>query len=604
MKEVCYKNASLDSGFLHEKQMLNKNVTIDAVYNRFYETGRIAAFDCNWKEGDANKPHFFWDSDVAKWMESASYVLQKEYDAALEEKIESIIDKIEKNQGKDGYFNIYFTVCEPEKRFTNRDQHELYCAGHLFEAAVAYFEATGKDRFLRLMERYADYIRKVFTEEKSAAFVTPGHEEIELALVRMYRATGKRKYLELAKFFIDNRGKHESERDTVYGDKSGKNAQSHLPVREQTSAEGHCVRACYLYSAMADLAYETNDAELYRICKALFDDITEGKMYITGGIGSTRLGESFTVKYDLKNDKAHAETCAAISLMYFAHRMMRFENDAKYADIMERIFYNGMISGLSLSGDAFFYENPLEIDLKNYNRFSHSELKEQYAITQRARVFFCSCCPPNINRVLASLGGYVYGVDGKTVYVNQFVGSSAEFDGIRIVQKTDFPRRNTITVSADGAEKICVRIPSWCTEVDINADYTTKNGYAVIENTGNEIKIAFGMEPFLVEANSNVYEDCGKAALCIGPYVMAAESVDNGENLHNIFIDKNLKAEAWYSPELFGFQARVKAYRKSGGETLYSRYRDDFEDTVLNMIPYAAFANRGESNMCVWFSVR
>lgn len=604
MKEVSYKNVSLNSGFLYEKQMLNKNVTIDAVYKRFSETGRIDAFNCNWKDGDDLKPHFFWDSDVAKWMEGASYILQKERDASLEGKIEDLIDRIEKNQGKDGYFNIYFTVCEPENRFKHRDCHELYCAGHLFEAAVAYYEATGRDRFLKLMEKYADYIIKVFMVEKSAEFTTPGHEEIELALIRMYRATGKKKYLELAQFFIDNRGCNESELATVFNDRTGKNSQSHLPVREQKSAEGHCVRACYLYSAMVDLAYETNDTELFKICKNLFDDIVDGKMYITGGIGSTRLGESFTVKYDLKNDKAYAETCAAISLMYFAHRMMQFENNAKYADIIERILFNGMISGLSLSGDAFFYENPLEIDLKNYYRFSHSECKEQYAITQRAKVFTCSCCPPNLNRVLASLGGYVYGVDGKNIYVNQFVGSTAEFDGMSIVQKADFPKSNKITIRAEGARKICVRIPSWCEKLSINADYTTANGYAVIENPEKEINITFDMTPFIMQANANVYEDCGKVAVCVGPFVLAAESLDNSENLHNIFIDKNLKIEVSYADEFCGFKAKVKAFKKSNTEKLYSRYNDDFEDTTLNMIPYAAFANRGESNMCVWFNIK
>ncbi len=355
---------------------------------------------------------------------------------------------------------------------------------------------------------------------------------------------------------------------------------------------------------MADLAYETNDEELYKVCKALFEDITGGKMYITGGIGSTRLGESFTVKYDLKNDKAYAETCAAISLMYFTHRMMQFENEAKYADIIERILYNGMISGLSLSGDAFFYENPLEIDLKNYHRFSHSEHKEYYAITQRAKVFFCSCCPPNLNRVLASLGGYVYGVEVKTIYVNQFVSSKAEIDGMIIIQKNDFPKNNEVVIKADGAEKICVRIPSWCVEVDINANYTLENGYVIIENLGEEIKIVFDMAPFIVQANSKVYEDCGKVALCVGPYVMATEAVDNIEKFHRIFIDKNLKAEVCYSSDFFGFKAKVRACVKRCGDELYSRYNDDFEDVELNMIPYAAFANRGESNMCVWFNVR
>lgn len=601
MNNVSYKNTSLKSGFLYKKQELNKAVTIDAVYNRFYETGRIAAFSCKNIEED-KKPHCYWDSDVAKWIEGAAYILQKEQNPELEKKIESIIDGIEENQGEDGYFNIYFTVYEPDKRFSDRENHELYCAGHLFEAAVAYYEATGKDRLLKLMEKYADYLKKVFMEEKSASFVTPGHEEIELALIRLYRATGKKPYLELAAFFLNNRGV--AKEQVIYGEGNEKGAQSHLPVREQMTAEGHCVRACYLYSAMADLAYETKDEELYKACKTIFEDIVNKKMYITGGIGSTRNGEAFTVAYDLKNDKAYAETCAAISLMFFAQRMMRFENNAMYADIIERVLYNGMISGLSLTGDSFFYENPLEIDMRNYYRFPIKNWNETYAITNRVAVFACSCCPPNLNRVLASLGDYIYGYEGKTIYVNQFAGSEATVEDMRIAQETNFPKNNEVKITTDGAEKLCVRIPSWCAKFEVNAEYRVENGYAVIDNPTGEIVVKLDMTPFLVESNAEVYGNCGEGAVCCGPFVCAAEAIDNVENLHSIFIDKNLEAEAVYSDEFAGFKLKVKAYRKISGEKLYSRYSENFEDYTLNMIPYAAFANREDCNMCVWFNVR
>lgn len=600
MKTLSYKNVLLNSGFLHEKQQLNKNVTIGAVYDRFNETGRINAFNCNWQEGKEQKPHVFWDSDVAKWMEATSYILQKEKNPLLEARVESIIDAIEQNQSEDGYFNIYFTVCEPDKRFTDRSAHELYCAGHLFEAAVAYYEATGKDRFLKLMEKYADYIKKIFIEDKSAAFITPGHEEIELALIRLYRATGKKQYLETAAFFLNNRG---SKADRV-GEISEKSLQCHLPVREQKTAEGHCVRACYLYAAMADLAYETNDATLYEKCKEIFNDIVNSKMYITGGIGSTRCGEAFTVSYDLKNDKAYAETCAAIALMFFAHRMMRFENDSCYADVIERILYNGMIAGLSLSGDKFFYENPLEIDMRNYIRFPHPTAKEIYAITSRVKVFDCSCCPPNLNRVLASLGDYIYGYEDDTVYINQFAGSNAVIGNMKVTQKTDFPINNEIKIKAEGVKKLCIRIPNWCADVSINAAYTLQNGYAVIDNPNQEITIRFDMSPFLVQSNTEIYENNGKVAVCCGPFVCAAEAVNNIENLHSIYIDKNFTAKAEYSEALSGFTLKVKAFRKITDDKLYSRYNEIFEDYTLKMIPYAAFANRGDSNMCVWFNVR
>ena len=596
MITLSYQNVTLTNGFLYDKQMLNENVTIDAVYNRFYDTGRVSAFRCDWQEGQPNKPHIFWDSDVAKWMEGAAYILKKKASPELEAKIEEIIDEIEKNQCEDGYFNSYFITCAPEKRFTVRDWHELYCAGHLMEAAVAYREATGKDRFLKLMEKYADCIEKAFVTEKTAKFETPGHQEIELALIRMYRATENLRYLKLAKFFLDRRGY-----EPVGIPKS---TQSHLPVREQTEAAGHCVRACYMYSAMADLALETDDRELYETCKAVFTDITTKKMYITGGIGSTRMLETFTVDYDLLDDKAYAETCAAIALMFFAHRMLRFENDSVYADLIERILYNGMISGLSLDGKSFFYENPLEINLNNYKRFISPDHKERFAITQRVEVFSCSCCPPNLNRVLASLGNYIYGYEGSTLYVNQFAGSEAAVDGMRITQKTDFPKSGKITLQTENVKTLCVRIPAWCESYSVSAPHTVKNGYAVIENPEKEVVVDLSIAPQLIGSNPEIYANNGKAAVCCGPFVCAGEAVDNTENLHSLFIDRNFKADIAYDESLCGYTVRVKAYRRKAESALYSKYAESFEDYTLKMIPYAAFANRGESNMCVWFGVK
>ncbi|MBQ2989479.1 MAG: glycoside hydrolase family 127 protein [Clostridia bacterium] len=597
MITLPYQNVVLKNGFLYDKQMLNENVTIHAVYNRFYDTGRVSAFRCDWKEGQPKKPHVFWDSDVAKWIEGAAYILHKKKDPDLEVKIEEIIDEIEKNQCADGYFNSHFITCAPEKRFTNRDCHELYCAGHLMEAAVAYYEATGKDRFLKLMEKYVDCIEKAFVTEKTAKFETPGHQEIELALVRMYRATGKLRYLKLAKFFLDRRG-FDPDIPIL------KNTQSHLPVREQKEAVGHCVRACYMYSAMADLALETNDRALYETCKAVFNDITTKKMYITGGIGSTRMLETFTIDYDLINDKAYAETCAAIALMFFAHRMLRFENDAVYADLIERILYNGMISGLSLDGKSFFYENPLEINLNNYKRFLSPEHSERFAITQRVEVFSCSCCPPNLNRVLASLGNYIYGYEGNTIYVNQFAGSEASVGNMKIVQKTDFPKSGKITLSTENVSTLCIRIPSWCEEYTVSAPYTVRNGYAVIEKPEKEITVDFKIVPLLIESNPEIYANNGKAAVCCGPFVCAGEAVDNIENLHSLFIDKNFEAYPSYDDALCGYRVTVRAYRKKPSQALYAKYSEAWEAFDLKLIPYAAFANRGESNMCVWFGVR
>ena len=383
MQLIPHSRVTLTGGYLAEKQALNRRVTLQAVYDRFYETGRITAFGHGYPDADPIRPHFFWDSDVAKWMEGAAYVLAHEPDPALEAKVDAIIDDIAAHQHADGYFNIYFTVVEPDKRWSNRDWHELYCAGHLMEAAVAYAEATGKTKFLSCMEKYADYIAKIFMEEQSAAFHTPGHEEIELALVRLYRHTGKKQYLDLAAYFINTRGVAEEQGKNNYN-------QSHLPVREQDSAEGHAVRAMYLYTGMAYLAAETGDEALIAACKKLWADATEQKMYITGGLGSTYIGEAFTTPFDLPPDQAYTETCAGIALCFFANGMLALENHAAYADVIERALYNGVLSGLSHRGDEFFYENPLEVNLSE--RFVSVWGARRFPAHRRVACFACSCC--------------------------------------------------------------------------------------------------------------------------------------------------------------------------------------------------------------------
>jgi DUF1680 family protein len=314
--------------------------------------------------------------------------------------------------------------------------------------------------------------------------------------------------------------------------------------------------------------------------------------------------EIFTIDYDLLNDKAYAETCAAIALMFFAHRMLRFENDSIYADLIERILYNGMIAGLSLDGKSFFYENPLEINLNNYKRFISPKHMERFAITQRVEVFSCSCCPPNLNRVLASLGNYIYGYEDDAFYVNQFAGSEASVGGMRITQKTDFPKSGKIVLQTENIKTLCIRIPAWCEEYTVSAPYTIRNGYAVIENPTGEVTVDLVMKPLLIQSNPEIYENNGKAAVCYGPFVCAGESVDNTENLHSIFIDKNFQATAQYDEALCGYTLKVKAYRRQATQALYCAYEENFENYILHLIPYAAFANRGESNMCVWFGVR
>ncbi len=597
MKNIPFDRVELLGGYLFDKQELNRKTTIHAVYDRFLETGRFAAFDFTWKAGDPLRPHWFWDSDVAKWLESAAYILKKHQAPDLERIVDDTVEKIKAHQLPDGYFNIYHTVVEPEMRWKDRTRHELYCAGHLMEAAVAYAEATGKTDFLACMEKYADHIQKVFVEDKSADFRTPGHEEIELALIKMYRHTGKKKYLDLAAYFINTRGTAEDGKHSFY-------AQAHKPVREQTQAAGHAVRALYLYTGMAYLAAETEDEALKNACRTLFEDITTRQMYVTGATGSTHRGEAFTNAFDLPNDSAYAETCASIALMLFGNAMLNLENNAKYADAVERALYNGVLSGLSQDGKSFFYENPLEISLSE--RFDPLFSKPHYAITQRVECFECSCCPPNITRLLATLGNYVYGAEGDTLFVNQFLSSTLDFEGITCTQKTNYPHNGCVKLSVSGAKRVALRIPAWCDSFTLNKPYEMQNGYAVVENDGlEEIILGLDVSPRLVFADPRVLRDVGCACVMRGPVVYCAEGVDNGKYLHSFLLPTAPVFEE--CDGAFGLPSlKIPCQRRvafADGE-LYRNRPPVLEDATLTLIPYNAFANRGESDMLVWLHVK
>ena len=615
MDNIKFSSVDITGGFWYEKQKLNENVTIDAVYDRFYDTGRVEAFDCKWTEGsEVIKPHFFWDSDVAKWIEGAAYILKKQSRPDLEEKIEHIIDMMEANQWEDGYVNSYFTVIKNETRFTNRDRHELYCCGHLIEGAIAYYEATGRDRFLKIMLRYVDLVDRLFRLENSADFETPGHEEIEIALFKLYALTGDEKHLSLAKHFIDRRGCSPTDTNDGNLDRryniAGEYSQSHLPVREQTEAKGHAVRAHYLYTAMADYARVTGDAEMAAACRAIFDDIANRKMYVTGSCGSSSLGEAFTKAYDLPNEKAYAETCAAISLVYFADRMLKLELDGKYADVLERALYNGVLSGLSLDGKAFFYENPLEINLRNHGRHGKNLLEasakqDRLPITQRVEVFGCSCCPPNINRLIPSVGDYLYSAEGDTLAVNQFAQSEAVYGGMKVKQTTDYPRCGRVVLETEGVKTLKVRIPGWCRKYSISADYTVEKGYAVIENPAAVITVDFDMTATLVYTNVEGFHNAGRAAVTRGPVVYCAEAQDNGtDNLNALVLDTELDAKL-IGDSFSGLpELEVSGAITVSGPSLYSADAPSLEAKRIRLIPYNAFANRGSDSMLVWIRVK
>ena len=583
----------LIKGFWKDKYDLNRDVTMEAVWNRFCDTGRIGAFLFEWEEGKENRPDVYWDSDVAKWMEAAAYLLGKEKIPQVRERLEWLIDQIEKHQEPCGYFNLYFQMAEPQNRFTKQDAHELYCAGHLIEAAVAYYESCGEKRFLELMRKYADYIYEVFYVQKSASFCVPGHEEIELSLLRLYRATKEKRYLDLSMYFLNTRGTLPP---------NDKQRQNHLPVRKQQTAEGHCVRALYLYAAMADAALETRDDELSEACRNLFSDMITHKMYLTGGIGSTYTGECFTENYDLPNETAYAETCAAIAVILFCERMFKLEHSSRYADLAELELYNGMLAGLSLDGKAFFYENPLEITLAKRIQYDEGMVKllgkVRLPITQRKEVFDCSCCPPNLNRMLASLERLLYSVEGRNVYIHQFADSEMEGDGIYVRVRTEYPISGKVEVVSRGADSVFIRIPGWCRNFSIDQEYTMEQGYAKVSEDG--FAVEFDMMPEYVMANENVWDDADKIAVMRGPVVYCAEGIDHADALHKLYIDTK-EIPQFEENAYFGIPVlKVNGYARRTGQGLYERWSNCMEKAQITLIPYCGFANRGESDMRVW----
>lgn len=601
MRSISFEKVTLRRGHLAEKEKLARRATIPAVYKQFCDSGRVGAFKCDWKEGKEPKPHYFWDSDVAKWIEGAANVLIRYPSKSLEAKVERIIDDIERNQREDGYFNIYHMIVAPGTEWTERNHHELYCAGHLLEGAIAYYEATGKRRFLSLMEKYIDYIYRIFVVEKSAQFVTPGHQEIELALVRLWRATGSERALELAKFFVENRGVAD---EPMIGNKGYMYAQDDHPVREMREAKGHAVRALYYYCAVADLAAVTGDAALLETCRAIYHDIVTHKMYVTGGLGFP-YGEAFSEEPDfLPNDTAYTETCAAIAMVMFCARMQNIEKKSCYADVIELELYNGMISGISLSGDAFFYENPLEINRKQ--RRAAFNVIRQTKIIERVEDFSCSCCPPNICRFLTSLGSLVYSVDGGDLYVNQFADSDAELDGISVSTRTAYPTNGKIAITAKGAARVFIRIPAWCKKFTLNLPYTIENGYAVIENNGTEILLDLEIKPRLLTARSTVANCEGRVAVARGPIVYCIEEVDNGACLDAIYLSRRFTARLRKESEFGSLPVLLtNGYRRAAADALYAEEAESsYEKTEIKLIPYACFANRGESDMLVWMNVR
>jgi DUF1680 family protein len=576
----------------------------------------------------------FQDSDLAKWLEAAAYSLATHPDPEMERRVDEIIDLIKDAQQPDGYLNTYFTIKEPDKRWTNlTDCHELYCAGHMIEAAAAYYEATGKRKLLDVVCRFADYMGTVFGPEEGKINGYDGHQEIELALVKLYRVTGEDRYLQLSRYFIDQRGKmpnyfmeewekrgrihfnpakRQHELDLQYN-------QSHLPVREQPEAVGHAVRAVYMYTAMADLAAYTKDDTLFLACKRLWDNMTNKQMYITGGIGSTHHGEAFTFDFDLPNDTVYAETCASIGLIFFANRMLQLEAKSEYADVLERALFNTVISGMAQDGKHFFYVNPLEV----WPEASRKNPGRHHVKPVRPGWFACACCPPNAARLIASLGEYIYTSNENTLFTHLYIGgeASVHISGtqVKVLQESSMPWHGSVRmrVSPENAASFAValRIPGWCAQAALRLNGEAvelqplmKDGYAYIERIWQEndaIELDLQMDIKRIRSHPQVRSNAGKVALQRGPIVYCLESADNGSPLSSICLPNNSGLTATYEPGFLGGAIIVEgeAIREdesSWGEALYGSAAKKQETFKLKAIPYYLWGNRGEVDMAVW----
>lgn len=640
---IDMRNVELTSGVLKERQLINANITVPLIYQKCVDTGRVDSLLCKWKEGEPNRPHPFWDSDIGKVVEAISYSLITNPNPELEKHVDEIVEMLENEQYEDGYLNSYFRTCEIENKWTNLYyMHELYCAGHLIEGAVAYYQATGKRKFLDIMCKYADCIYRYFIEEPKENRGYCGHPEIELALVRLYKATGAIKYLELSKYFIDQRGQQpyyfeleslargvdttktaNQKRHLKYYLKSrGPYAeyQAHKPVREQTEPVGHAVRAMYLYSGMADIASAYKDKELYEACCTLWDSLTQTQFYITGGIGPSSDGERFTFAYDLPNEYTYNETCASVALIMWAHRMFHLNGESKYIDVLEQTLYNTALGSVSLQGDKFFYANYLSVYPDRFKHASAALIDKMRA--ERQEWFDVSCCPPNISRLIASIGSYVYSKDKKGIYVNLYTPGKVVFEkndtNISLDVETDYPWNEKIQIKVD-SEKTCtfaikLRIPGWCSKWSIKVngkgtDFGIKDGYCILErewNNNDTIDLVLAMPVMQIETNPKVRENCGRIALQRGPIVYCLEQADNGTEIQDITIPAQSEFSLIHGIEGMPSEAvmlEFDGYRREQSQwsgKLYDNAISEMVPVKARAVPYWLWGNRGFGEMNVW----
>lgn len=608
----------------YQWEVLNDRVA-DAEPSHCIENFRIAA-----KESEGEFYGFvFQDTDLAKWLEAVAYSLSYEKNEELEKTADEAIDLIARAQQEDGYLDTYFIIKEPQHRFTNlREGHELYTFGHMMEAAVAYYEVTGKDKFLKVMEKCADLICKKFHEPDYLTAV-PGHQEVEIGLIKMYQVTKKKEYLDMAREFIERRGQepnylvneHKNENwIDIFRDPNPflpNYSQCHQPVRMQKTAEGHAVRAVYMYCAMADLAYEYQDEDLLRCCELLYDNIVKRRMYITGGIGSSGAYERFTTDYDLPNASNYSESCASIGLALFCRRMAQITGKEKYIETMECALMNTVLGGIAMDGKSFFYVNPLEVWPDNC--LDHSSMAHVKPVRQKW--FGCACCPPNIARTLASLGEYVCFTENDKLWLNMYVGSqiltTVEDKPVMVTVNTRMPfyGETTVTVNNEQSARgiLHIRIPSYAentriikngeiTEVDYGGRYVD----VPFGEKQETIRILFDMPAEYLYANPRVREDVGKVAVKKGPLVYCAEENDNGDYLSALYLDTTIPLTEEYEETLLGGTMTLYAQAERveiadwNMEQLYGRRKLERERTSVKLVPYCYWGNRVPGEMMVW----
>ena len=633
IKGVAFTQVKLTDNFWLPRLKTNADVTIPASFKRCETTGRVKNFDmAATHTGKFCTVYPFDDTDIYKTIEGASYSLSIFPDAKLAKYLDSLITIIGKAQEPDGYLYTARSIdpAHPhEWAGTERWQrerelsHELYNAGHLYEAAVAHYLSTGKKNLLNIALKNADLICSVFGPGKRS--VAPGHEIVEMGLVKLYRITGKPEYLSTAKFFIEARGTYKGYDSTSKDEwKNGMYWQDDKPVVNQTEAEGHAVRAGYLYSAVADIAALTDDKQMLAAVDNIWNNLVSKKLYVQGGAGAVGSGERYGDNYELPNTTAYNETCAAIANVFWNQRMFQLHGDSKYIDVLEKILYNGLISGIGLDGKSFFYTNAMQIQ----NSFSHPDME-----AERSGWFTCSCCPTNLTRLLPSIPGYVYAERDKSLYVNLFINSTANItvDGkpISISQQNNYPWDGDLkfTVSPKSAFgfSMMIRIPGWARNQEIpsdlysfknntndsvaiavngkSANYSLQNGYAVLNRTwqkGDVVDVRLPMNVRRVIANEKVKNDEGKVALQRGPIVYCAEWVDNGGKASNIVMSADATFTTEYGKDLLNGVVLIKSEVPvikidDNGESISTKKQ------AFTAIPYYAWANRGKGEMQLWF---